>query len=76
MATVLLGMPGFNEFKANPSRNHKTETLGEVEQTFGSERNAVVGTDVLRQPSSLKGCSRAVKAGFSAFDSVASHTSR
>ena len=50
VAAVLLRASGFDAFYGMPSLSHQTESLEEIEQAIWTgERNAVVGSDGLRQ---------------------------
>ena len=52
MAAILLWMPGFDAFNTDAQSQPPDGQLGEVEQPVrGSERNAVIGTNGLRQAS-------------------------
>jgi hypothetical protein len=77
MPAVLLRMTGLDAFDRDAQAQPPNREPGEIEQPIGGcERNAIVGTDGWGKPLSLKRHSKAVKAVFSAFDSMASHSSR
>jgi len=77
MAAVLLGCPGRMRSMLMPSRNHHTASLERLNNPLGEAKGTPLSERIAcGRPRSLNKRSKAVNAVFSAFDSVASHSSR
>jgi hypothetical protein len=60
-----------------PKRSHHTESFERLNNPLGEANGTPLSERIVRgKPPSLKSWSDAVKAGLSAFDSIASHSSR
>ena len=71
------GWPGRMRSMLMPSRSHQTESLERLNRPLGEAKGTPLSERMARgKPRSLNRRSKAVKAGFSAFDSMASHSSR